>query len=188
MGDVKHLHFVLVLSTSLQNLYLSKIYPRAQCWYGSHSSSFPPHHTSLLFAFFLRPRSDFNSHKAPGEGLSCGVTGWDFWSLGFNILLPLLSFINSMFLDPGLSYSLHLCLRHVGGWFLTHGPMCSSDNGGPVSVCVLSCSLPGILERWCHSTPTHLFYTHTHYSHQYRPFNKLPLISTCFQKRVLWLV
>lgn len=65
--------------------------------------------------FFLRPRSDSNSHKALGEGLSCGVTGWDFWSLGFNILLPLLSFINGMFLGPGLSYSLHLCLRHVGG-------------------------------------------------------------------------
>lgn len=112
--------------------------------------------------FFLRPRSDSNSHKALGEGLSCGVTGWDFWSLGFNILLPLLSFINGMFPSPSLSYSLHLCLRHVGGWFLTHGPMCSSDNGGPVSVCLLSCSLSGIVDHWCHSMPTHLFYTPIH--------------------------
>lgn len=125
------------------------------CFLISSPPSLPP-----IPSFFLRPRSDSNSHKALGEGLSCGVTGWDFWSLGFNILLPLLSFINGMFLGLGLSYSLHLCLRHVGGWFLTHGPMCSSDNGGPVSVCLLSCSLSGIVECWCHSTPTHLFYTH----------------------------
>lgn len=103
-----------------------------------------PPHLPPIPSFFLRPRSDSNSHKALGEGLSCGVTGWDFWSLGFNILLPLLSFINGMFLVPGLSYSLHLCLRHVGGWFLTHGPMCSSDNGGPVSVCLLSCLSLGL--------------------------------------------
>lgn len=150
---------VHILTTLILELTLS---PRPELiWITCFLISSPTHLPPIL-SFFLRPRSDSNSHKALGEGLSCGVTGWDFWSLGFNILLPLLSFINGMFPGLGLSYSLHLCLRHVGGWFLTHGPMCSSDNGGPFSVCILSCFLSGIVECCCHSMPTHLIYTHIH--------------------------
>ncbi|KAL7857000.1 hypothetical protein SRHO_G00158990 [Serrasalmus rhombeus] len=58
-------------------------------------------------------KSDSNSHKAVGRGwLNRGVTGWDFWSLGFNIPLPALSFINGMLLGLGLDFSRP---RHVGG-------------------------------------------------------------------------
>lgn len=137
---------------------------------------------SPIFPSSNHPHTQTPSPIRPWAGGWGGGDGWAVaWQAGISGALTL-SFISTVLLGPELGFSPSLCLRHVGGGFLTHGSRSHR------TMKVLSVRTPSLGRYGCDVTahePTHSSQAKSQTRiHQQHRHTELALINTCFHEHV----